>query len=236
MLAGKPMIVLCTYPLAGSPAAQILDVAHIRKKAVAMRNGDWEIVEIPELKQAKQKLKDLNEKLEQRVSERTADLEAANEALEISEQNFKHLSRRLVEAQERERHHLARELHDQVGQALTAAKINIEMLRSSVPPHIAERLTESAAALDDLLRQVRQISVDLRPPALDDLGLVPALRSLFDQQNSPGGFEDAFHRNGSADDDRRGNADDLLSDRPGNPHEHFTPCPRPFGELQLGGS
>jgi signal transduction histidine kinase len=192
MLAGKPMIVLCTYPLAGSPAAQILDVAHIHKKAVAMRNGDWEIVEIPELKQARQKLKDLNEKLEQRVSERTADLEAAKEALEISEQNFRHLSRRLVEAQERERRHLARELHDQVGQALTATKINIEMLRSSVPPHIAERLTESAAALDHLLRQVRQISVDLRPPVLDDLGLVPALRSLFDQQTRIAGLKMHF--------------------------------------------
>jgi signal transduction histidine kinase len=91
-------------------------------------------------------------------------------------------SRRLMEVQEVERRHLARELHDEVGQALTAAKINLQSAMGEASAAISARLQESAAILERLLGQVRQISLDLRPSMLDDLGLVPALRSLLDQQ------------------------------------------------------
>jgi signal transduction histidine kinase len=91
-------------------------------------------------------------------------------------------SRQLVEVQEVERRHLARELHDEIGQALTAAKINLESATEGWPEAAPGRLQETTAILDRLLSQVRQISLDLRPLMLDDLGLVPALRSLLDQQ------------------------------------------------------
>jgi two-component system sensor histidine kinase UhpB len=91
-------------------------------------------------------------------------------------------SRQLVEVQEVERRHLARELHDEIGQALTAAKINLESATEGWPEAASGRLQETTAILDRLLSQVRQISLDLRPLMLDDLGLVPALRSLLDQQ------------------------------------------------------
>jgi two-component system sensor histidine kinase UhpB len=95
---------------------------------------------------------------------------------------FQALSHRLLEVQEEERRHLARELHDEIGQALTAAKLNLKIIAPSVPPAIAGRLEDSAQILDRLLMQVRELSLDLRPPLLDDLGLVPALRWLADQQ------------------------------------------------------
>jgi signal transduction histidine kinase len=90
-------------------------------------------------------------------------------------------SRRLLEVQEVERRNLARELHDEIGQALTAAKISLQSAMVEADAAISTRLQESAASLERLLGQVRQISLDLRPPMLDDLGLVPALRGLLDQ-------------------------------------------------------
>jgi PAS domain S-box-containing protein len=103
------------------------------------------------------------------------ELEEANHRLRI-------LSRRLFEVQEEERRHLARELHDEIGQALTAAKINLQSVTGNGGGVTFARLQETTGILDRLLGQVRQISLDLRPSMLDDLGLVPALRSLLDQQ------------------------------------------------------
>ena len=79
--ANRRIIALCTYPLAASGAAEVLDVARTHQFAVAIRNGNWEMVETPELKQAKEEIKRLREELEQRVVERTRELAAANEEL-----------------------------------------------------------------------------------------------------------------------------------------------------------
>jgi signal transduction histidine kinase len=94
----------------------------------------------------------------------------------------RNFSRRIMEVQEVERRHLARELHDEVGQALTAAKINLKAAMDDAGSALSRRLQETAVILDRLLGQVRQISLDLRPSMLDDLGLVPALRALLDEQ------------------------------------------------------
>ncbi len=85
------------------------------------------------------------------------------------------LSARLLEVQEAERRCLARELHDEIGQALTAAKITLELLRDRSAPE-APALTEVITLLGRVLSQVRALSLNLRPAVLDDLGLVPALR------------------------------------------------------------
>jgi PAS domain S-box-containing protein len=77
----QPMTALCTYALADSGAAEILDVARTHQFVIARRGGDWEMIEIPELKQAKAEIQRLNTELEQRVSERTSQLTAVNEAL-----------------------------------------------------------------------------------------------------------------------------------------------------------
>ena len=87
------------------------------------------------------------------------------------------LSLRLLDVQEAERRHLARELHDEIGQTLTAVKINLEMLRR-IPQtdSSSTRLDDSLGMVDEILQGVRQMSLDLRPSLLDDLGLAAALR------------------------------------------------------------
>ena len=80
-IANQRLTVLCTYPLAACGAAEILDVARTHQFAIAERQGSWEVVETPELKQAKEEIKRLNEELEQRVVERTSQLTAVNEEL-----------------------------------------------------------------------------------------------------------------------------------------------------------
>jgi PAS domain S-box-containing protein len=101
----------------------------------------------------------------------------AAEELEEANHRLRFLSRRRVQMQEDERKHLARELHDQIGQALTAAKISVQSARRSRKRDTLDRHLEKAmVVLDQILVQVRQMTLDLRPAALDDLGLVPALR------------------------------------------------------------
>jgi len=87
LFPNERIIASCTYPLGGSRANFLLDVARNHQFAIARREGDWEVLETPELMQAKQEIKTLNEELEQRVIERTKELAAANERLkkEIAE-------------------------------------------------------------------------------------------------------------------------------------------------------
>lgn len=110
------------------------------------------------------------------------DRKRAEEELEEANHQLRFLSRRLFHLQEEERRHLARELHDEIGQLLTGAKINLDAAIKESDGARSKRIDETAAILEKLLGQVRQISLDLRPSTLDDLGLVPALRSLLDQQ------------------------------------------------------
>jgi signal transduction histidine kinase len=85
------------------------------------------------------------------------------------------LSRRLVETQEIERRHLARELHDEIGQALTGLKLVLEMSARLPGDAIREHIGEAQTLVNDLIVRVRDLSLDLRPAMLDDLGLLPAL-------------------------------------------------------------
>lgn len=116
------------------------------------------------------------------VTRDITDRKRTEEAIRKANLQLRTLSRRRIQEQEEERRRLSRELHDQIGQSLTAAKLNVEALRSTTNPALIGRLDETTATLDQLLDQVRQISLDLRPPMLDDLGLVPALRSWLDEQ------------------------------------------------------
>jgi PAS domain S-box-containing protein len=87
------------------------------------------------------------------------------------------LSRRLVGAQEAERRHLARELHDEIGQTLTVTEMNLQaLLKSPGADALAPRLKESLQAVERVQEQVHDLSLNLRPSMLDDLGLESALR------------------------------------------------------------
>jgi len=93
------MTALCTYPLAGSTAAEILDVTRTHQFAIARRNRGWEVVETSELKQAKSEIKRLNDELERRVMERTQQLAAANEGMRKEMIERQHAEEALLEAQ-----------------------------------------------------------------------------------------------------------------------------------------
>ena len=90
------------------------------------------------------------------------------------------LSTQLVNAQEAERKRISRELHDEMGQALTMMSINLAAIEKELPselaPTIRERLAETSSLADQVLGQIRELSLDLRPTMLDDLGLVSTLR------------------------------------------------------------
>lgn len=90
------------------------------------------------------------------------------------------LTGKLTEVQENERRQLARELHDEMGQALTAISINLAAIKKALPPErpqvIDDRLAEAILLADQTLDQIRELSLNLRPPMLDDLGLVPTLQ------------------------------------------------------------
>ena len=125
----------------------------------------------------------------------TTERRRAAEKLEEANGQLRVLSRQLFHVQEEERRHLARELHDEIGQTLTAAKINLKIIAPDVPAEVTGRLEDSIQLLDRLLRQVRELSLDLRPPLLDELGLVPTLRWLVDQQAQRAGLRVTFTAN-----------------------------------------
>jgi two-component system sensor histidine kinase UhpB len=83
-----------------------------------------------------------------------------------------------LKAQENERKHVAQELHDQIGQALTAVMLQIGRLAKIAPEEIRAELDEAVETTRASLDDVRRIAKQLRPEALDDLGLVPALNAL----------------------------------------------------------
>lgn len=90
-------------------------------------------------------------------------------------EQLRYFAQRLMQAQETERQSIARELHDEIGQVLTGVKINLQSLRRSPQTLPEARLKESIAVVDEALERVRELSFELRPSLLDDLGLPAAL-------------------------------------------------------------
>jgi signal transduction histidine kinase len=88
------------------------------------------------------------------------------------------LSTRMVEQHEEERRRLSRELHDETAQVFSAVKMELGVLRDTAPADQAARLDQVLELIDTGIRSIRSVTNDLRPSLLDDLGLLPALRSL----------------------------------------------------------
>lgn len=117
--------------------------------------------DITERKEMEEVLRHSRDELEEIVNLRTKQLTA--------------LSRRLVDVQEVERRMLARELHDEIGQSLTALKMFIDEHPNQALGSLDTRIVQASQTLNDLIRQIRNLSMHLRPTMLDDLGLLPTL-------------------------------------------------------------
>jgi PAS domain S-box-containing protein len=105
-----------------------------------------------------------------------------DEQLQEANERLQALSRRLLEIQEQERRYVARELHDEIGQSLTAVKINLQAMQQAGDDcPVGHQLQESIGIVEEALQQVRALSHELRPSMLDDFGLVSALRWYLDR-------------------------------------------------------
>jgi signal transduction histidine kinase len=112
--------------------------------------------------------------------------------LETRTEELTRLSARMVEQHEAERRRLSRELHDETAQVFSAVKMELGVLREGLAPAEQPRLDQVLGLIDEGIRTIRNVTNDLRPSLLDDLGLLPALRSLAAEFAERSGIEAGF--------------------------------------------
>jgi signal transduction histidine kinase len=98
--------------------------------------------------------------------------------LQVRTLELEQLSRRMVRQHEEERRRLSLELHDETAQVFASVKMQLGVVRERVEPEMARRLDRALELVDEGMRGIRNVTNDLRPSLLDDLGLLPALRSM----------------------------------------------------------
>lgn len=116
--------------------------------------------------------------------------------LRVSNTRLRELSRQLVEVQEKERRRIARELHDEIGQGLTALKLALENRFEDTDGGIDPRVKQTLATAGSLFENLRRIAFDLRPPMLDDMGLLAALMWFSEKCRTQAGLNVTFRHNG----------------------------------------
>ncbi len=123
--------------------------------------------------------------------------EAFNMVLEALDEASRLRASQIIQAQEQERQRIARELHDETSQVLTSLLISLTLLEESVETQEArERIADTRALAHSTLRAIRNLSIDLRPSALDDLGLLPALRWYVKEYQKKCSINVEFHATG----------------------------------------
>ncbi|MGE5620058.1 MAG: ATP-binding protein [Sphingomonadaceae bacterium] len=115
------------------------------------------------------------------------------ERLQANQSELRRLPARVLSAQEEERKRIARELHDETSQALTSVMLGLRALeRAREPDYLQERVAELRSTVAGTLEAVHRMAVELRPSALDELGLLPALRSYAQEYSRQSGIEVGF--------------------------------------------
>jgi signal transduction histidine kinase/ligand-binding sensor domain-containing protein len=138
---------------------------------------------------------------------RNRELEELHEARERARRDLgqayerlRRLTRRLEAVKEDERKHLARELHDEMGPTLTAVIINLQLMAENHDPdRTSQKIADTVDLVDRMIQRIRDLSLDLRPPLLDELGLVAAL----------GGYIEGLARRAGVDIEVSGKAEGL---------------------------
>jgi PAS domain S-box-containing protein len=155
-------------------------------------------MDITERKRAEEALKRAHDELEQKVKDRTAELrllvtqlqEEATKRLQTeaslqeSEARLRHLTSKVLSAQEDERGRLALELHDDLGQSLAVLKMQLRAIQRKAPPEsseVRENLENSLNFINEIIERIRRLSRNLRPTVLEELGLTPAVQHLFEE-------------------------------------------------------
>jgi PAS domain S-box-containing protein len=136
------------------------------------------VTDLTRLKVAEAALRKANDELEKKVTERTASLKAEILDRKQAEASLRELTGRLLTAQDEERRHMARELHDHAGQTLTALGINLATLQNIARDgnqQIVNLAAQSQQLSDALSKEIRTLSYLLHPPLLDEVGLGSAL-------------------------------------------------------------
>ena len=144
------------------------------------------------LRASEQRLREAHEQLEERVRQRTNELNQANQLLvrELSDRRAAQdriagLLTQLTTIQEEERRRVARELHDQLGQPMTALRMHLEALRlRTVTPELIEPLGNASVLAEELDRGIDFLTWQMRPSTVDDLGIADALTNLVDTWSS----------------------------------------------------
>lgn len=130
--------------------------------------------------QQRERTQNLQEQNHQLVDRHQAEMDRLLQAVGQQRNQLRTLAAKLTDVQEHERQRISRELHDEMGQALTAIRMNLtsveQELGDSASDRTRERLHEAGQLADETLEQIRELSFDLRPPVLDDLGLIPTMR------------------------------------------------------------
>ena len=137
------------------------------------------IRDISDRKQVEAKLQAANDWLEQRVVQRTVQLQRKNAALTQQAATVRELSARLLQLQDEERRRIARELHDSVGQSLAAININLSRMardKDKISPTATKLIHENLDLVEQVLTEIRTMSHLLHPPLLDEVGLESAIR------------------------------------------------------------
>ena len=141
------------------------------------------------------------------------------EEVRAGRERLETLSHRLLEVQEAERQHIARELHDEIGQALTALKLSLDAVVAVSVDGAGGRLSDTRHQVNELLARVRNLALDLRPAMLDDLGLLPALLWLFERYAAQAGVQVNVEHRGLDATFQCGDRDRRLPHRAGGAHE-----------------
>jgi C4-dicarboxylate-specific signal transduction histidine kinase len=156
-IAGRLATLLCTYSLDSCGANELLDVVATHQFATARRRGAWELIETPELKQAKAEIKKMNDELEWRVLQRSIELEAANQQLNQAQAELAHINRVTTMGE------LAASIAHEIKQPISAASINagtcLECLQRDVPDleqasEAATRVIQAVMRAGDVIRKI----------------------------------------------------------------------------------